>query len=239
MDAIILIIGEEILSGQTTDRNIPFLTKKLFEQGIKVKEIRVLPDVLETIVPTIQWAKTQARYIFITGGIGGTHDDVTRKAIALALNKKFDYHSAAREYYEKLKGAKLSPYHLESTKLPEGSKLVIDPRTKATGFEIENVFCFPGFPEMVEGMFESIQNQLIGEKFYKTSIACPRGESVYGDYLTQLAMEMPEVSFGSYPHLKKDQSGFTATITITSRKESLVKEAAEKITAYLKSKNII
>ena len=141
VNAAIIVIGNEILSGRTQDLNVSFLSKWLNDKnGITVDEVRVIPDVEKTIIKTTNELRKKFNYIFTTGGIGPTHDDITAKSISKVFKVKYEYHPEAFKILKKYYGQN------NMSKMPKGSNLIYNPSSAAPGFKIKNVFCLPGVP---------------------------------------------------------------------------------------------
>lgn len=154
LTAGLIIIGDEILSGRTQDTNSNFIANKLVKAGIKLEQIRTIQDNQKTIIDTVKAFHKSYTYVFTTGGIGPTHDDITSESIAIAFNKEFCFHKEAfkilEDYYPK---GEFNEGRKKMAKMPESSELILNPLTVCPGFRIENVFVFPGVPEIMKKMF--------------------------------------------------------------------------------------
>ena len=158
-----LIIGNEILSGRTQDANLAFLARGLNEVGIRLREARVIPDDAGVIVATINEVRHAFDYVFTTGGIGPTHDDITAQCVADAFGVALIVHPEARRLLE----THYPPGHLNEARLrmamvPEGAVLLPNPISRAPGFQIGNVFVLPGVPSIMQGIFEQLKHRLVG-----------------------------------------------------------------------------
>jgi molybdenum cofactor synthesis domain-containing protein len=201
MDAVILCIGDELLSGDIADLNSTWLAKCLTELGSSVKRIEVIPDDVETIVSTIKGLK--ADRVIITGGLGPTHDDVTRHAVALAFNRKLVRDpeavkvveaSAARHHRSPL------PQSYAMADIPEGSTVIPNPVGAAPGFIVEGrVYTFPGVPSEMKAMFGLVQDHFKGERLIVDWLITRRPESDIVLDLNEAVRLFPKVTFGSYP----------------------------------------
>ena len=160
VNAAILIIGNEILSGRTQDKNIAFISNWLnINCGITVKEVRIIPDVEKTISLNVKNLSKNFNYLFTTGGIGPTHDDITAKSIANAFKLKYGFHKEAYEILEKYYGKKnFNDGRKKMAKMPMGSKLIYNPSSAAPGFIIKNVLSLPGVPSILNSMIENCKN---------------------------------------------------------------------------------
>ena len=153
VNAAIVIIGNEILSGRTQDVNISIISKWLNTLGVRVLEVRVIPDVEEIIIETINELRRNFDYVFTTGGIGPTHDDITSESISKAFGLKYEIHKEAFKILENYyKTGEFNEGRQRMTKMPSKAKLIINPTSGAPGFIVENVFCLPGGPSILQSM---------------------------------------------------------------------------------------
>jgi len=196
-----IVIGNEILSGRTRDENINFLAKNLVEIGIVLKEVRIIGDFEDEIIATIREIKNKYDYIFTSGGIGPTHDDITSASIAKALNKKLILNKNAEEILYKHYGKdNVNDARLKMAYLPESATLLNNPISSAPGFRIENIFVMAGIPKIFNAMFNvCIADLVIGDKILNREIKINLTESLIAKDLTNLQHEFPEISMGSYP----------------------------------------
>ena len=176
--AAILIIGDEILSGRTQDANTSFLAKWLNERGIQLKEVRIVPDQLRTIINNVNVLRKKYDYLFTTGGIGPTHDDITALAISKVFKKKYEYNKEALKILEThYKNSYLNDARKKMAKMPRGAGLIYNPSSSAPGFYMKNVFVLPGVPVILQSMMHSIE-QLIkgGQKVFSETVLakCPK-----------------------------------------------------------------
>ena len=156
VNAAILIIGNEILSGRTQDTNTSTLATWLNSIGVKVGEVRVIPDVEKTIVDVLNLLRSEYNYVFTTGGIGPTHDDITAKSISRAFKVKYEYHKEAFAILENYYGKKkFNDGRKKMAKMPRGAKLIYNPSSAAPGFIIKNVLSLPGVPSILNSMIEN------------------------------------------------------------------------------------
>ena len=209
MKASLIIIGNEILSGRTQDKNLSYLATWLNEIGIQLSEVRVIRDEEDEIVDTVNLLRKKYDYVFTTGGIGPTHDDITSESIAKAFNVELETNPEAlkilQSYY---KEGELNEARLKMTLLPKGAELVENPVTKAPGFKMENVFVMAGIPSIMQGMLEGAKAFLkIGNKMTSKSIDVFMPESYVAEELSKMQDNYPEVEIGSYPFNKEGQFG--------------------------------
>jgi len=209
MKAALIIIGNEILSGRTKDKNLAYLAEWLNEIGIQLYEVRVIRDDEKEIIDCVNLLRKKYDYVFTTGGIGPTHDDITTVSIAKAFNVELETNPEAlkilQSYY---KEGELNEARLKMTLLPKGAELVENPVTKAPGFKMENVFVMAGIPSIMQGMLEGAKAFLkIGNKMTSKSIDVFMPESYVAEELSKMQDNYPEVEIGSYPFNKEGQFG--------------------------------
>ena len=209
MKAALIIIGNEILSGRTKDKNLAYLAEWLNEIGIQLYEVRVIRDDEKEIIDCANLLRKKYDYVFTTGGIGPTHDDITTESIAKAFNVELETNPEAlkilQSYY---KEGELNEARLKMTLLPKGAELVENPVTKAPGFKMENVFVMAGIPSIMQGMLEGAKAFLkIGNKMTSKSIDVFMPESYVAKELSKMQDNYPEVEIGSYPFNKEGQFG--------------------------------
>ena len=204
MKASLIIIGNEILSGRTHDKNLPYLASWLNEIGIQLTEVRVIRDEEEEIIATVNLLRQKYNYVFTTGGIGPTHDDITSKSIAKAFNVELEINPQAlailKEYY---KDSELTEARMKMTKIPTGAELVENPVSKAPGFKMENVFVMAGIPKIMQGMLEGAKIHLSGgEPIRSESVDVFLPESSIEEKLSNLQNKFKDVEIGIYPFVK-------------------------------------
>lgn len=226
--ACIIIIGNEILSGQTVESNLSFIAKRLITFGIQVKEVRVIPDHEQTIIDVVNTCRQKHTYVFTTGGIGPTHDDITSESIAKAFNRPYICNEvAARLIFSAVPSRGPNDSRIRMAYMPEGSILINNPVSHAPGFQIENVFVLAGVPTIAHAMMETLDNRLRnGKPIYTKAIRCIAYESAIADPLREIQNAHPNVEIGSYPtwHITKE---YGVRIVLKSRDLSDL-EAAEK-----------
>ena len=203
VNAAILIIGNEILSGRTQDKNIAFLSNWLNANcGITVSEVRIIPDVEKTIVKNIRVLSKVFNYVFTTGGIGPTHDDITAKSIAKAFKVKYGFHNEAYRILEKYYGKeKFNDGRKKMAKMPIIAKLIYNPSSAAPGFITKNVLSLPGVPSILNSMIENCKKYLIkGSKVHSKTINLFTVESNISKQLAIVQNKYKKsVDIGSYP----------------------------------------
>ena len=209
MKAALIIIGNEILSGRTKDKNLAYLAEWLNEIGIQLYEVRVIRDDEDEIIDCVNLLRKKFDYVFTTGGIGPTHDDITTESIAKAFDVELETNPEALKilqgYYKK---GDLNEARLKMTLLPKGAQLVENPVTKAPGFKMDNVFVMAGIPSIMQGMLEGARVFLeIGTKMSSKSIDVFMPESFVATELSQIQDNYLNVEIGSYPFNKDGKFG--------------------------------
>jgi len=236
--ACLIIIGDEILSGRTIDANLPYLAKKLGEIGIRVAESRVVPDDEQEIIDAVNICRAKHDYVFTTGGIGPTHDDITAAAIAKAFGRPFGRHAEAEArllaYYppEKVNEARMS-----MADMPEGADLIDNPVSIAPGFRVENVHVMAGVPKIMQGMLDNILPTLKGGDVVlsrSVTIFMPEGE--LATHLGKLQDNHPELDVGSYPFFGSEGPG--STIVFRGTAKDRIDEAANSLLALVTERGI-
>ncbi|MEQ8666115.1 MAG: molybdopterin-binding protein [Rhodospirillales bacterium] len=207
--AAIVIIGNEILSGRTQDANVAFLGQRLGELGIRLMEVRVVRDTFEAIGAAVNALRAEHDYVFTTGGIGPTHDDITSEAIARAFGLPFGRHPEAdailRAYY---KPEDITEARMSMADTPEGAELIDNPISRAPGFRVENVYVLPGVPSILQVMFDGIADGLAGgSPVVSRSVAANLPEGRVAEPLRAIQDAWPAVEIGSYPFFKDGKLG--------------------------------
>tara|TARA_Y100000768_G_scaffold261651_1_gene199398 strand:- start:61 stop:807 length:747 start_codon:yes stop_codon:yes gene_type:complete len=201
LKAGILVIGDEILSGRTHDTNSNFIAKKLTESGISLEEIKIIHDHKETIIINIKEFHKKYDYVFTTGGIGPTHDDITSESISEAFNLKYCFHDEAYKILENYYPAgQFNEGRKKMAKMPENAKLIENPLTVAPGFIVKNVYVLPGVPEIMQKMFISLLEKIQkGPPKKIITINTNLYESAISTDLEKIQKKFKECSIGSYP----------------------------------------
>lgn len=207
--ACLIIIGNEILSGRTQDTNLAWLGKELNEIGVRLREARVIPDIETTIIATVNECRTAYDYVFTTGGIGPTHDDITSAAIARAFGVPLHRDTEAQARLTRHYGVEqLTEARLKMADVPEGAELIDNPVSAAPGFRMENVFVMAGVPRIMQAMFGFIKAGLRrGEKIHSRTVAVNLPEGLIAAMLSALQNANPDVEIGSYPYIRGGQLG--------------------------------
>ncbi|MDB2344537.1 molybdopterin-binding protein [Candidatus Pelagibacter bacterium] len=223
VNAAILIIGNEILSGRTQDRNVAFIAHWLNSKcGISVEEVKIIPDVEKTIINNILLLSKKFNYVFTTGGIGPTHDDITAQSIARAFKVKYEFHKEAYKILEKYYGkVKFNDGRKKMAKMPKGSKLIYNPSSAAPGFITKNVLSLPGVPSILNSMIENCKRYLTrGVKVHSKTLSLYTVESNISKKIGSIQKKYKKfVDIGSYPFFRLGKVG----VAIVTRSTSLKK----------------
>ena len=238
VDAAIIIIGNEILSGRTQDVNVVSISKWLNELGVKLKEVRVIPDTEDIIVKTINDVRKKFNYVFTTGGIGPTHDDITSKSIARAFNLSYGYHKEAYKILETYYGAEnFNKGRKKMSMLPDKALLIFNPSSGAPGFIVDNVYCLPGVPSILNSMLGGLNSKIKGgKKILNKTIALRTVESEIASSLEKVQNNFKDVDIGSYPFFKQGKIG--VSIVIRSTDKDLISLCSKDIENFIKRKKI-
>jgi molybdenum cofactor synthesis domain-containing protein len=240
VNAAILIIGNEILSGRTQDKNIAFLSNWLNTKcGIIIREVRIIPDVQKIIVDNILSLSKKFNYVFTTGGIGPTHDDITAQSISKAFKVKYEYHPEAYKILERYYGKKkFNDGRKKMAKMPRGAKLIYNPSSAAPGFMKKNVLSLPGVPSILNSMIENCKRYLIkGLKVQSKTLNLYTVESNISKELELIQKKyLKSVEIGSYPFFRLGKIG----VAIVTRSTSLgqLKKVNYQLLKLVKSKKI-
>lgn len=231
--AAMLVIGDEILSGRTRDANMHHLAQCLSEAGIDLKEVRIVSDDQGAIIGAVQALARHHDHVFTSGGIGPTHDDITADAIAHAFRVPIDVRDDARAlleaHYER-QGTEINAARLRMARIPEGATLIDNPVSAAPGFTLENVHVMAGVPAVFQAMVASLLPTLTGgAPLASQSLRIERGEGDIAGPLGDLAKEMPQLSFGSYPFIQNGRYG--ANIVVRGSDAAAVSGAIAKLSA--------
>ncbi|MGL4975067.1 MAG: competence/damage-inducible protein A [Bosea sp. (in: a-proteobacteria)] len=199
--AAVLVIGDEILSGRTKDKNIGYIAEYLTNIGIDMREVRVVPDLMDEIVSALNALRSRYTYVFTTGGIGPTHDDITADAVACAFGVKIDHDPRAVAILsERFSKEELNEARLRMARIPDGADLIANSVSKAPGFKLGNVMVMAGVPSIMQAMLDAVAPTLkTGVKMLSETVLANRREGDIGTALGELAKTHPDVQIGSYP----------------------------------------
>lgn len=234
--AALVIIGAEVLSGKISDRNSPYLIRELRVRGVELTEIRTIGDDIDTIAACVAELSSTNDYLFTTGGIGPTHDDVTIDGVAKGLKRPTDRHELLEKSLRAHFGDRLNESRLKLADVPEGAYVeMVTPVLPL--IRAENVFIFPGVPELMEQSFQHMAHQLQGAPFISRHITVRGSESAMADHLRHVQTSNPAVQIGSYPRFLED--GCEVKITVDGRLDDEVDKALEEIVKGLEQERII
>ena len=238
VNAAILIIGNEILSGRTQDTNTSTLATWLNSIGVKVKEVRVIPDIEKTIVDTLNVLRKENDYVFTTGGIGPTHDDITAESVSKAFGLKYEIHKEGYKILESYyKPGEFNEGRQKMIRMPENAELILNPTSGAPGFSVENVFCLPGVPSIMKSMLGGITNKIVGgEPILSKTISLKTVESEIANSLTKVQDKYKDVEIGSYPFFHAGKLG--VSIVLRSENQSKIDECNLQILKFVNEKKI-
>lgn len=230
--AAILIIGNEILSGRTTDANLPHLAVKLNEAGVRLMEARVVADIEDEIVAAVQALSRKYDYLFTTGGIGPTHDDITASSIAKAFGRPFGRHAQAAAILEEFYGERVNEARMSMADMPEGVSLIDNPVSRAPGFLIENVYVMAGVPKIMAAMLDGILPDLKGgQKVHSLTVTAFKPESEMAATMAHIEKQFSSVEVGSYPFMQMGNPG--TAIVLRGVDEDGLRQAAAALKSAL------
>jgi molybdenum cofactor synthesis domain-containing protein len=244
--AAVLLIGDEILSGRTQDTNLRTIAQFLAPLGVEVREARVVPDIQDVIVATLNHLRATYDYVFTTGGIGPTHDDITADAVAAAFGVGIDVRPDAlailTDWY-KGRGTEMNPARLRMARIPDGADLILNPVSGAPGFQIGNVFTMAGVPAVMRGMLEDIPRRIQGGAVVLARTVKGKGmrEGDIAAALGKLAQDTPAVSFGSYPWMRPGAAGeidYGVALVARGRDPAAMEAAGEALAAIVRGQGI-
>ena len=238
VNAAILIIGNEILSGRTQDTNTTTIALWLNSIGVKVQEVRVIPDIENTIIETVNHLRKVNDYVFTTGGIGPTHDDITAQSISKAFNLKYEMHKEAYKILEAYyKPGEFNEGRQKMIWMPKEAKLILNPTSGAPGFNVENVFCLPGVPSILKSMLGGLKNKIVGgDPILSHTISLRTVESEIANSLTKVQDNNLDVEIGSYPFFQAGKLG--VSIVIRSEDQSKIDNCNLQILKFVNEKKI-
>ena len=238
VNAAILIIGNEILSGRTQDTNTSTLATWLNSIGVKVGEVRVIPDIEKIIINTLNLLRSNHDYVFTTGGIGPTHDDITAESVSKAFGLKYKIHKEAFKILESYyKPGEFNEGRQKMIWMPNNANLILNPTSGAPGFNVENVFCLPGVPSILKSMLGGLTNSIVGgEPILCLTISLKTVESEIANSLTKVQNDNLDVEIGSYPFFQAGKLG--VSIVIRSEDQSKINNCNSQILEFVNKKKI-
>ena len=238
VNAAILIIGNEILSGRTQDTNTSTIALWLNSIGVKVVEAKIIPDVEKIIILSVNELRKKNDYVFTTGGIGPTHDDITSMSISKAFELDYEIHKEAYKILESYyKPGEFNEGRQKMVWMPKDAKLISNPTSGAPGFIVENVFCLPGVPSILKSMLGGLKNSIIGgEPILSYTISLRTVESEIANSLTKVQDNNKDVEIGSYPFFHAGKLG--VSIVLRSENQSKIDNCNSQILDFIKEKKI-
>jgi len=238
VNAAILIIGNEILSGRTQDTNTSTIALWLNSIGVKVKDVRVIPDIESIIVSTVNKLRKSNNYVFTTGGIGPTHDDITAESISKAFSLKYEIHKEAYKILEAYyKPGEFNEGRQKMAWMPKNAKLILNLTSGAPGFNVENVFCLPGVPSILKSMLGGLKNEIVGgEPILSHTISLRTVESEIANSLTIVQNNNKDVEIGSYPFFQAGKLG--VSIVIRSENKLKIDTCSSQILSFVNKQKI-
>ena len=238
VNAAILIIGNEILSGRTKDTNTSTIATWLNSIGVKVEEVRVIPDIEQKIIDTLNFFRKTYDYVFTTGGIGPTHDDITAQSVSKTFGLKYEIHKEAYKILEAYyKAGEFNEGRQKMVWMPENANLILNPTSGAPGFNVDNVFCLPGVPSILKSMLGGLTNSIVGgEPILSLTISLRTIESEIANSLTKVQDDNKDVEIGSYPFFQAGKLG--VSIVIRSEDQSKIDSCNTQILNFVNEKKI-
>jgi molybdenum cofactor synthesis domain-containing protein len=231
--AAVLVIGDEILSGRTKDRNSGYIADYLNQLGIDLREVRVVADDEDAIVEAVNALRARYTYVFTTGGIGPTHDDITADSIARAFGVGIDFDPRAVEMLRsRMPDQELNEGRMRMARIPDGADLIANSVSKAPGFRLENVFVMAGVPAIMHVMLDALVPQLVrGTPMLSEAIRADRREGDVAVPLAEVQRQHPMTMIGSYPFV--DEGGYNTSIVVRSRDPAALAAATTAVNAML------
>jgi molybdenum cofactor synthesis domain-containing protein len=235
--AALLIIGNEILSGRTHDKNIAHIAGKLTEVGIRLREVRVVPDIEEEVVHAVNRLRAKYTYLFTTGGIGPTHDDITAECIAKAFGRALIRHPEADrrlvEHYQRT-GMDYNEMRQRMANTPEGASLIDNPVSTAPGFQVDNVYVMAGVPRIMQAMLDNVLPTLVGgPKMLSRTVVAELGEGVIAGGLRDIQNQFPGIDIGSYPAYTNE--GFRTSLVLRGTDAEELETACDAVRQLVRS----
>ncbi|MBI3073577.1 MAG: competence/damage-inducible protein A [Deltaproteobacteria bacterium] len=235
--AAIVIIGNEILSGKTQDTNGPYLIGELKALGVDLREIAVVPDIHETIAETVTRLAAKVDFVFTSGGVGPTHDDITIEAVARAFGRRIvrepSLEKALRWFYQD----HLTDAHLRMADVPEGAELVYDDGIKIPTLRLENVYVLPGIPELCRMKFATVRERFRALPFHLRQIFVDADEGLIADAMTRAQAAHPSVAIGSYPRLSNAE--YRVKVTLESKDKGEVDVVCDELVRAFGAEKIV
>ncbi len=232
--AAMVVIGNEILSGRTKDENINYVANKLVERGVSLTEVRIIPDDESIIIKTINELRRAFDYVFTSGGIGPTHDDITSLSVAKAFGIELELDQNIYELLQnEYKDGDFTDASVKMAMLPEGVGIIPNPLSAAPGFILENVYVMAGVPVIMHAMMDYVADTLKGgEIIISRTVSCPLSESRIAAELEEIQLCFPDVEIGSYPYFNNSEKG--SCIVLSSSNEQSLNKAEARVLKMVK-----
>ncbi|MFT5171909.1 MAG: molybdenum cofactor synthesis domain-containing protein [Gammaproteobacteria bacterium] len=231
--AAVVVIGSEVLSGRVQDINVNFLALKLNERGVRLREVRIIADDQQTIIDTVNALRAQHDYVFSTGGIGPTHDDITAESIAAAFGVALERNPQAVAILEQYYGDRSNEARLRMANIPAGGALLDNPVSRAPGFRLDNVYVLPGVPRIMQAIFDGLAPTLAGGRPVLSTVSAFVGESLVASGLEAIQGRYQDVEIGSYPYSRNQRHGCALVSRCVDEKR--LAAVTEEIVALLHS----
>ncbi len=234
--AAMVVIGNEILSGKVTDSNSPFLAKELRAAGVSLERIAVIPDEIALIGSTVADFAALFDFVFTSGGVGPTHDDMTMDGVACGFGVPVVEHVELREMIARAVSGSLTESHLKMAQIPEGAELVGDHEHFPT-VRMRNVFVLPGIPEIFEAKIRGLRDRFAGDPYYLRQILVSVSETRIADFLNETLAAFPELMLGSYPKFANEE--YSVRLTLESKNEDYLEAALADLMARMPESYIV
>ena len=233
--AAVLIIGNEILSGRTQDANLAYIAKGLGEKGVVLREARVIPDVPDVIIATVNELRARYDYLFTTGGIGPTHDDITSECVARAFGLPLTVHpDAHKAFLSYFRPGELNEARMRMAMTPEGATLIPNPISRAPGFRIGNVFVMAGIPSVMQAMFDGVKGSLRGgPPVISRTLVCAIPEGLLAKGLGEIQNAYADLDIGSYPFQRRGTFG--VALVVRGREPARLDQCRDAISSLIRA----
>jgi len=229
----ILVIGNEILSGKVVDTNSPYLCQELYILGVDVQRICVVPDDIDVIARDVAMLSQSFDHVFTTGGVGPTHDDVTIEAVAQGLQRRVVVHPELEAILDQHWGDRPPAARVKMASVPEGAELLMEPSLPIPVLRVQNVYIFPGIPQLFRRKFDSIKDRFQDEPYHGRRVYLTARESDFSHLLDTLMQEFPDLMLGSYPEVGNPE--YRVKLTLESKDKVYLMQAYERLLALLPS----
>ena len=223
----ILVIGNEILSGKVMDTNSPYLCQELYALGVEVRRIIVAPDDIDIIASDVATFSRQFDYVFTTGGVGPTHDDVTIEAVARGMQRRVVVNAELEAILNERWSDRPEAPRVKMASVPDGAVLLMEPDLPIPVLQVNNIYIFPGIPQLFRRKFDSIKERFRDLPYYGRQVYLTARESDFSHWLDQVAQEYPALQLGSYPEV--DNPAYRVKLTLESKDEAYLTQALDRL----------